>query len=261
LALLVSIVTYAGAALALAGAVSLLRPLHVLRIRSRRAALALLALSLALLLSGAFWPWPEKRAIGRARLDGFVPAYQFAEFHEARVRASPEAVYDAIRSITADEIRLFRTLTWIRSPRLPWRRSAPSILDPSRHEPILDVATRSGFVWLADQPRELVVGTVVCCGGARVRDAEEFRALTRPGVAKAAMDFRIEALVPDESRVTTETRVFATDAVTRRRFGLYWAFIYPGSSLIRHGWLEAIRRRAEAAPRSDRSDERPAHGA
>jgi hypothetical protein len=47
--------------------------------------------------------------------------------------------------------------------------------------------------------------------------------------------------------VTTETRVFATDAAARRSFGLYWAFIYPGSALIRHGWLRAIKLRAEAS--------------
>ena len=62
------------------------------------------------------------------------------------------------------------------------------------------------------------------------------------------MTFRIEDLGRGECRVTTETRVFATDIGTRRRFGLYWAFIYPGSSLIRHGWLAAIKKRAEADP-------------
>jgi hypothetical protein len=168
------------------------------------------------------------------------------EFHEALVRATPEAVYVAIRAVTASEIPSFRVLTWIRSPRLPGRGGGESMLQPSPRDPILDVATRSGFVWLADERgREALVGTVVCCEGARARSAEEFQALTRPGVAKAAMNFRITDLGGGECLVTTETRVAATDRATRRRFGLYWAFIYPGSSLIRHGWLEAIRKRAE----------------
>jgi hypothetical protein len=47
------------------------------------------------------------------------------------------------------------------------------------------------------------------------------------------------------SRVTTETRILATDDGARRRFGAYWRVIYPGSALIRIGWLDAIRRRAE----------------
>ncbi|HXT21641.1 MAG TPA: hypothetical protein VN923_12895, partial [Thermoanaerobaculia bacterium] len=47
------------------------------------------------------------------------------------------------------------------------------------------------------------------------------------------------------TRVTTETRVFATDDHARRRFAAYWRTIYPGSALIRRMWLRAIRARAE----------------
>ena len=47
--------------------------------------------------------------------------------------------------------------------------------------------------------------------------------------------------------MTTETRVTATDARTRARFGLYWLFMRAGSGLIRHDMLRAVARRAEAA--------------
>lgn len=249
LPLLVSTLTYAGLILFMAGAVSLLKPLRFLRIRSRRAALLLLPAGLALAFTGAWWPWPELRSSGSTKLDSFVPEYQFVEFHEARVRGTPQSVYRAVRAVTAGEIRTFRTLTWIRHPRLPWSKRRESIFDPGADQPILDVATRTGFVWLADVPaRELVVGAVVCCTGTRLTNADAFRGLTRPGVAKAGMNFRIQDLGGGECRITTETRVFATDDPTRRRFGMYWAFIYPGSALIRGGWLEAIKNRAEADP-------------
>lgn len=244
--LVVSVFTYAGLALGLAGAVSLLRPLRFLRIRSRPVALGVAALALPLSTMGGWWPWPEQHAAGESRLDAFVPAFQFVERHETFVRATPDAVYRAIRAVRADEIRTFRALTWIRSPRWPWRPQRESILNAGR-EPILDVSTRTGFVWLADEPsREAVVGTVVCCRGARASSAEQFRDLTRGGLAKAGMNFRIQDVGGGTCRVTTETRVFATDGASRRRFGLYWAFIYPGSSLIRYGWLAAIKTRAEA---------------
>jgi hypothetical protein len=208
-----------------------------------------LPLGLVLAGTGAWWPWPERRAAAGAQLDGFLPEYQFAEFHEARVRATPEAVYRAIREVTAGEIRTFRTLTWIRSPRLPGRQGRESILAGDWNKPILDVATRTSFVWLVDEPgREVAVGTVVCCPGVRLGSAAAFRELGRPGLAKAAMNFRIEDEGAGQSRLTTETRIFATDSATRRRFGLYWAFVYPGSALIRRGWLQAITKRAEAAP-------------
>lgn len=246
LPLLVSALVYAGLAGSLAGALSLFRPLRFLRIGSRRSALKILGIGLVLVTTGAWWPWPEQRATGHAQLDVFVPSYQFLELHETRVRATPSAVYRALRAVRADEIRTFRTLTWIRSPRLPWRKRRESIMDP-RQDPILDVATRTGFVWLADEPgHESVVGTIVCCRPARLESAEQFRRLTEPGFAKAGMSFFIEDLGGGECRVSTETRVFATDPGARRRFGMYWAFIYPGSSLIRYGWLAAIKKRAEA---------------
>jgi hypothetical protein len=246
-ALLVSTLSYAGLILLLAGSVSLLKPLRFLRIRSRRVALALLPIALLLLCAGAWWPWAEQRGSGGTRLDAFVPVYQFVEFHETSVRATPEAIYRAIHAVTADEITTFRTLTWIRSPRLPWRKTRESIMAPGKNEPILDVATRTGFVWLADEPaHEAVVGAVVCCTGKRLGSADAFRSLTEPGFAKAGMNFRIEQLGGGSCRVTTETRIFATDPAARRRFGLYWALIYPGSSLIRYGWLQAIKKRAEA---------------
>lgn len=247
LPLFVSTLSYSGLLVMLAGALSLVKPLRRLRIRSRRAALCLLPVGVLLASAGAWWPWPERRASAGAQLDSFVPVYQFAELHEVLLRGTPDAIYRAVRAVTAGEIRTFRTLTWIRNPRLPWRKRRESILEPDWDRPILDVATRTSFVWLADEPgREALVGTIVCCHGGRLASAAAFRDLTRPGFAKAAMNFRIEATGGGECRLTTETRIFATDRVARRRFGLYWAFIYPGSALIRSGWLDAIKNRAEA---------------
>jgi len=59
------------------------------------------------------------------------------------------------------------------------------------------------------------------------------------------MNFRIEDASSAACTLTTETRVYATDASTRRRLALYWRMIYPGSALIRRMWLRAIARRAE----------------
>jgi hypothetical protein len=67
-----------------------------------------------------------------------------------------------------------------------------------------------------------------------------------PGFASATMNFRIEDASPTACTLTTETRVYATDAPTRRRFALYWRVIYPGSTLIRRMWLRAIAHRAVA---------------
>ena len=50
-----------------------------------------------------------------------------------------------------------------------------------------------------------------------------------------------------ESRLTTETRISFADRDLCHDFGWYWGVIYPGSSLVRVGFLEAVEHRAETA--------------
>lgn len=236
----------AGLAASFLGTVSLIKPLRFLGIRSRRRAAAVLGLGVASILAGMSLPASLRRAARReSLLDDFVPAWQFAEFHELRVQAPPERVWDAIQNVTAGEIWLFQTLTSIRSPR----RRGISILNAPEKMPILQVATSTTFLELAEEPnRELVVGTIVVAPHGRPKlTPAEFAALEQPGYAKAAMNFRIVDEGGGWSRVTTETRVYATDAAACRRFAAYWRVIYPGSSFIRVMWLRAIRDRATPA--------------
>jgi hypothetical protein len=83
----------------------------------------------------------------------------------------------------------------------------------------------------------------------RLGNAEDWRAATVPGTIKGAVNFRAEA-IPGGSRLTTETRVKASDARARRRFRLYWLAIGPFSALIRRRWLAAATASAKrsAAP-------------
>jgi hypothetical protein len=238
----------AGLAVSLWGFVCLLKPLRFLGLASRGSAAVALGAGLLLIVAAVAWPAPLRRApVREGLLDDFLPAWQFAEHHEVRIHAAPDKVYDAMRHVTAGEIRFFRILTWLRSPRLSGSKRRESILNPSGEQPILDVATRSGFAVLAEQPgREIVVGTlVVVPERPDVSWPEEFATLDRPGYAKAAMNFRVSDEGGGWTRLTTETRVDATDASARRRFAAYWRVIYPGSAFIRRMWLDAIRRRAE----------------
>jgi hypothetical protein len=75
-------------------------------------------------------------------------------------------------------------------------------------------------------------------------DAAGLLAFDQPGWVKTGVDF---VLHPDGNgtRLTTETRVLATDARTRAQFGLYWLLIRAGSGLIRRDLLRAVARRAE----------------
>lgn len=241
-----SAIVYAGLFTAFVGLLSVLRPLRWLRIRTRRRGAAIFAAGVLIVLIGLVLPAPETRVVKAAmRLDESFPRWQFSERHRTRVAAPPDRVFEAIRAVRADEILFFRFLTWVRR----CGRDLPeNILDAGTDRPLLDVATSSGFVWLADEPpRELVVGTVVVAPPrARGRlTPEVFRERLPPGFALAGMNFLVTPDGRGGSIVTTETRVYANDDSARRRFAAYWRLIYPGSALIRRMWLHAIASRAE----------------
>jgi hypothetical protein len=112
------------------------------------------------------------------------------------------------------------------------------------------------FVVLERSPTEWVAGAVGAVwrprgGLVRLDDAEAWRAAVVPGTIKGAVDFRAEA-IPGGSRLTTETRVRATDERARRAFRRYWLLIGPFSALIRKRWLAAVmasaKRSAESSP-------------
>jgi hypothetical protein len=244
------VVVYLGLIAAFFGMISVAKPLVFLAIHTRRQGLIVVLAGLVVAVIGALLPASDVRvATPRTQLDQFMPVYQFSEFHSIRVKASKEQAYRAIKLVTADEIHFFRTLVWVRR----FGRSGPeSILNMPEQKPILDVATRTSFLVLAEEPNhELVLGSVV---GAPhgwkpkgERTPERFKLLlTQPGFALATINFLVEEAGPGECTITTETRVYATNAKARRRFAAYWRVIYPGSALIRREWLRAIARRAEA---------------
>src|SRR6267143_3018002 len=198
------VLVYLGLIAAFLGVVSFLRPLSFLAIRTRRQAALALVLGLTVVVMGGSLPAREVRvATPRTQLDQFAPAYQFREFHSIRIAAPKEEVYRALKFVTADEIVLFRTLTWLRR----FGRPGPeSILNPPPHVPLLDVATKTSFLVLADEPdSEIVLGTLVAAPrGWRPRGKptpDGFKALfltttNTPCFAPAAMNFRIDDAGP-----------------------------------------------------------------
>jgi hypothetical protein len=246
---LASILLDLSLAAAAVGAISLVRPLAFLGVHSRAAGAAVCALALCAALLVALWPAPTRRSSGRQAIDRFLAEYNFHEIHRTRVHASPEAVYRAALEVTPDEIRWLKPLMAIRQFPASLRHRSGS--DSSK--PILEIATRRSFFYLAREPsKEIVLGTVgrfwTASAGQvpSIRGPEEFLAYADPAVARVVMNFSIEDAGGGSSLLTTETRIFAPEGSPRRRFAAYWRLIYPGSALIRVGWLEGIRKRAEA---------------
>ncbi|HEX9254982.1 MAG TPA: hypothetical protein VF938_05530 [Candidatus Angelobacter sp.] len=253
-------IVYLGLITMFVGGVSVLKPLKFLAIDSRWQALAVMAAGLVVVVIGASLPSQEIHvAAPRTQLDQFLPAWQFNEFHSVRIAAPKEKVYNALKQVTAEEILFFHTLVWLRRLGRP---GPESILNPPPNMPLLEVATKTTFIVLSEEPnQEIVVGALVAAPrGWRPRGErtpEAFKALLasqQPGFALAAMNFRLEDCDTPANQaggpctlLTTETRVYAMDAASRRAFARYWRMIYPGSSLIRRMWLRAIKKRVEAA--------------
>lgn len=253
-----ALVVCAGLVAVVVGVVSLIRPLRFVGVRTRKAARGVALAGLGLVALGMVLPAGLKRAAGpESLLDQWMPEWQFGEFHSVRVRATPEQAWRAIHEVTGDEILLLRTLTRIRNPRWPWSDPEPeNLLNPPGNRSILEVAKAGGFAQLGESAEpgrawETVLGAVVLwdkvttVAEATSKQERIQRLLRTPGNAVAAINFRVHDEGGGWARVTTETRVYATDDAARRRFARYWRLIYPGSSLLRYTWLRAIRARAE----------------
>lgn len=181
-------------------------------------------------------------------LDELLPAPHFHERHERRIAAPPAAVWQALQDLRLGDLLLSRALMAIRllPARLAGRDEASRMVSGRFLE-------EGPVPVLAEAPQRAVVAGGVMqpwklTGGEDppALDAPALQAFAEPGWVKAGFDLVIE---PDGggTRLTTETRVTATDPRTRARFGLYWLFIRAGSGLIRHDMLRAVARRAEAS--------------
>jgi hypothetical protein len=184
-------------------------------------------------------------------LDKALPEYDFRERHACHIDAPPERVAEAVRAVTIRDMPLARFLFALRAAPRRLRRK------PSRFGevdvPLLGLALDVAFGPLGEvSGDEVTIGMIgqpwKLAGGEirRFERLEEFTAFTEPGFVKAAMNFRFEPQGKG-TLLTTETRVRATDAASRRRFRRYWLVIRPGSGLTRRSWLRAAKRRAESS--------------
>lgn len=192
-----------------------------------------------------------------------MPQYDVIERHRTVVRATPSAVYAALREVDLTGGAVTRTLltlravpaaalATIRSPRAAaaeWRKRRTQ-----RAHRLTDFE-RAGFRIVGERPGEELVlglrGRFWTLRGAIQADVstETFRVRPPAGQALAGWNFSVRAQSEDYTELRTETRVWcAPDA--RLKFRLYWLVVRPGSGLIRRSMLRAIRRHVEQEDRS-----------
>lgn len=243
-----TVLAYSGLTVILFGGACLIRPLKFAGVAGRgEAAFAVLA-GVVVLAAALLWPVEKHRSTGSTQLDALLPEYDFGEVHVIAIHSTPDRVMRAVRQITFADIRTLRTLGRIRSAAMG-HFSEPAA--PVSEAAIVDLIARgaTGFFPLASTEREYVFGLAGQPWNNAARPVrltpETFRAWHAAGHIKVAANFRVEDLGNGWSKLSTETRVLATDDEARRTMARYWRLIYPGSGLIRKSMLAAVRERVE----------------
>lgn len=182
-------------------------------------------------------------------IDDFLPDWDFHEEHGCRIDAPASQVRAALLAITPRELPLSCVMLALRlAPAAIVARRWPVGLD----RPWIELLVEFGFVELANREEEIVFGAIGQFWRLReemvpLADPEAFARFKEPGFAKGAMNFRIVEET-GATRLTTETRVKATDARARRSFRPYWIPVRAIGSMMRLEMLRAVARRAQRSP-------------
>ena len=176
----------------------------------------------------------------------YLPEHHFSETHSLLVKAAPGRVLDAAAGYDPAQDSLIRAFITLREApgRLLGAIGLSSGLRQRRRFGLSDFTPLgrvgdselafglAGQFWRADY------------GLAKLPSAEGFAAFAAPRSAKLVLNFTTSS-ERGAVLLTTQTRIFCSDEVARRRFLPYWLLIRPVSGLIRRRILATIRRNAE----------------
>jgi hypothetical protein len=171
-------------------------------------------------------------------IDDFLPEYDFQERHQTLVPAPKDVVRRAVAEWRPSESLLWRWLLRLRGLGSP-------------NGTLREWAEGNGFLCLAETEDEVVYGQAGRFWAPNERAAlvsprtvEEFRNVSDPRYAIAAMNILVAPHASGSTRLYTETRVRCLGASSRRWFRLYWLIIRPFSGLLRRALMAGIKAKA-----------------
>lgn len=180
-------------------------------------------------------------------IDKYMPSFDVRHYAEVRVDAEPGHVYTVLRALDLEKSWIIRMLFSIRTlpARILGKEPAPE--RSSMQRSFLESAIKMGWVILEEVAgQELVAGAVTKPWLANVifrgLPPVEFVGFDEPGYTKIAWNIAVRKYDGGGAVASTETRVLATDAESRRRFRRYWFVFSPGIHLIRRVALAQVRR-------------------
>jgi hypothetical protein len=177
-------------------------------------------------------------------LDRFMPIYDVVERHHVDVAAPAAVTLAAAKAVDMYDSAIVRAIVKTRALVLG---AEPD--DRARRPGLLEEMRSIGWGVLAETAQETICGAVTRPWEANVRfralPPDQFASFDEPGYVKIAWTLRADAVSNTASIFRTETRVLPTDATARARFRRYWAFISPGTLVIRQMLLSPIKSAAE----------------
>ena len=184
-------------------------------------------------------------------LDAWLPRPDIRERHAVDVRAPAAQVFETATNFDMQSIGLVRTIFAMREGLLGGRRVE------RKTRGFLAEMQAIGWACLERREGELFVGGAACQPWLadvvfQPIPRERFAGWAEPDHVKIAWTLEAQALEPERTRLASETRAVATDAVARARFMAYWRWARFGIVAIRWLLLPGIRREAETRWRAVR---------
>jgi hypothetical protein len=169
-------------------------------------------------------------------IDKYLSDFHFSEKHSLSILSDNATISLVLESIDFQDSKIIRFLFWLRGM-------------PSKMLSIQGL-TKSSFTELERiQNEEIVIGLIgqfwKSNGNLQKFEPLEFITFDKPNFLKAVWNFTIVLQENNYYSLSTETRVFCTDEISKRRFSKYWFFVRPFSGLIRMEMLRAIKKSAE----------------
>jgi hypothetical protein len=186
-------------------------------------------------------------------LSHYLPKAEFTGEVSVDIRAPAGVIFDALQSVTLDDMPLAKWLGNLRY--LPGRRLAKTpAVEAEKAIPFLElIQSQGGNIILDEEPeRELIFGAIGKFHNmldqqvAALQSPKDFIDFAHPDYQKLAMSFRVIPFADQSGcRLTLTHCTHSLSRTARWKFALYWLLVKPGGNFVSWLLLRAVKSIAE----------------